>query len=55
MCSDDSAPRFEGDTFLSSSNKAEMSKAAMVRMVRRHAGSKVASECKILVATRCAL
>lgn len=55
MCSDDSAPRFEGDTFLSSSNKAEMSKAEMVRMVRRHAGSKVASERKILVATRCAL
>lgn len=55
MCSDDSAPRFESDTFLPSSNKAEMSKPEMVRMVRRHAGSKVASERKILVATRCAL
>lgn len=41
--------KVRGETFLSSSNKAEMSKPKVVRMVRWHAGNKVPSQCELML------
>lgn len=58
MCNDDgvlSLVKFGGETFLSSSNKAEMSKSKPARMVGRRAGNIVASAREVQITVRCVL